>query len=469
MTAYQEDLEDRLRRVLHEQAGSLQVRPTAWPNSAVSDPQRTARRFGPAGNRSLGENRVRGGGAVRRLPFGGLAVAFGAAVTALVAMVAVLVVGHHTPASESGGDVPARARSLGSLVSELAILRRPQTIADRRAPASVTSGPEVVHNLTRLAATVSAPGAETVRVYLVVRMLLGGSSGTLGARYGSVAAVVTASIVSATGRVGVVGNGWAGSLTRPVGVSQANGLDASIVPDGVARVKWVFAQAGTASEVHQLITAYPTVTNNVALAPVARHQGLLANVTWYDANGHVIQTFNAAAERARHTREIEQAISASSRRRVASTLINSFAVLRAPRPAGSPRLPSGTAAALAEQGGYGLNITQARFVTADGHGFWLVPGTSGVCLSGPSPSGITGCNTVKAVDDGGLVGASAGPGWEMLEGVAPDGNPTISIVLSNGQTKHVAVVDNVYAVTVHVKPTALIVRNSAGRLRRLTL
>ena len=468
MTAYREDLEDRLRRVLHEQAGSLQVRPAAWPNSAVSDPQRTARRFGPAGDRSLGENRVRGGGAVRRLPFGGLAVAFGAAVTVLVAVVAVLVVGHHTPASESGGDVPAGARSLGSLVSELAILRRPQTIADRHAPASVTSGPEVVHNLTRLAATVSAPGAEAVRVYLVVRML-GGNGSASGATHGSVAAVVTATIVSATGRVGVVGNGWAGSLTRPVGVSQANGLDASIVPDGVARVKWVFAQAGAASEVHQLITVYPTVRNNVALAPVARHQGLLASVTWYDANGHVIQTFNAAAERARHTREIEQAISASSRRRVASTLINSLAVLRAPRPAGSPRLPSGTAAALAEQAGYGLNITQARFVTADGHGFWLVPGTSGVCLSGPSPSGLTGCNTVKAVEDGGLVGGTAGPGWEMLEGVAPDGNPTISIVLSNGQTKHVAVVDNVYAVTVHVKPTALIVRNSAGRLRRLTL
>ena len=115
MTAYQEDLEDRLRRVLHEQAGSLQVRPTAWPNSAVSDPQRTARRFGRAGDRSLGENRVRGGCAVRRLPFGGLAVAFGAAVTVLVAVVAVLVVGHHSPASGSRGDVPrGRVRSVRS-------------------------------------------------------------------------------------------------------------------------------------------------------------------------------------------------------------------------------------------------------------------------------------------------------------------------------------------------------------------
>jgi hypothetical protein len=468
MTAYREDLEDRLRRVLHEQAGSLQVRPGAWPNSAVSDPQRTARRFGRAGDRGPGKNRVRSGGAVRRLPFGGLAVVFGAAVTVLVAVVAVLVVGRHSPTGRSGGDVPVGARSLGSLVSELAILRRPQTLADRHAPASVTSGREVVHNLTRLAATVSAPGAEAVRVYLVVRML-GANGSASGARHGSVSAVVTATIVSATGRVGVVGNGWAGSLTRPVGVSQANGLDASIVPDGVARVKWVFAQAVTASQVHRLITVYPTVRNNVALAPVARQQGLLARVTWYDANGHVVQTFNAAAERARRTREIERAISASSRRRVAPALITSLTVLRAPRRAGSPRLPSGTAAAMAEQGSYGLNITQARFVTADGHGFWLVPGTSGVCLSGPSPSGLTGCNTVKAVEDGGLVGGTAGPGWGMLEGVAPDGNPTISIVLSNGQTKHVPVIDNVYAVTVHVKPTALIVRNAAGRLRRLTL
>jgi hypothetical protein len=360
------------------------------------------------------------------------------------------------------------ARSLDSLVSELAILRRPQTLGDRHAPASVTRGAEVVHNLTRLAATVSTPGAEAVRVYLVVRVL-GANSSVSGARQGSAAAVVTATIVSATGRVGVVGNGWAGSITRPVSVLHANGLDASIVPDGVARVKWVFAQAGAASEVHQLITVYPTVRDNIALAPVARHQGLLTSVTWYDANGHLLQTFNAAAERARRVREIEQAISASSTRRVAPSLINSLAVLRAPRPAGSPRLPSGTAAAMAQQGSYGLNITQARFVTADGHGFWLVPGTSGVCLSGPSPSGLTGCNTVKAVEDGGLVGGTAGRGWGMLEGVAPNGNRIITIVLANGQIKDVPVVDNVYAVTLRTKPIALIVRNSAGRLRRLTL
>ena len=45
MTAYRENLEDRLRRVLHEQAGSLRVRPSEWPDSPVSDPQRTARWF----------------------------------------------------------------------------------------------------------------------------------------------------------------------------------------------------------------------------------------------------------------------------------------------------------------------------------------------------------------------------------------------------------------------------------------
>ena len=163
MTAYREDLEDRLRRVLHEQAGSLQVRPTAWPNSAVSDAQRTARRFGRAGDRGLGESRVRGGGAVRRLPSGGWRSRSAPPSPCSSRWWRCLGWATTTPASESRGDVPARARSLRSLVSELAILRRPQTIADRHAPASVTSGPEVVHNLTRLAATVSAPGANAVR------------------------------------------------------------------------------------------------------------------------------------------------------------------------------------------------------------------------------------------------------------------------------------------------------------------
>ena len=240
MTASQEDLEDRLRRVLHEQAGSLQVRPTAWPNSAVSDRSADRAPVWPAGDRRVGEHRVRGGDAVRGLTFGGLAVAFGAAVTVLVAVVAVLWWATIPPRVNLEAMSPrGRVRSVRSSPSSpsFAVHRRLPTATPRLGHERA----EVVHNLTRLAATVSAPGAEAVRVYLVVRMLLGGGSG-VGGQVWLCSRGGDRTIVSATGRVGVVGNGWAGSLTRPVGVSQANGLDASIVPDGVARVKWVFAE-----------------------------------------------------------------------------------------------------------------------------------------------------------------------------------------------------------------------------------
>lgn len=266
--------------------------------------------------------------------------------------------------------------------------------------------------------------------------------------------------------------GWAGSLTRPLVVRQANGLDGSIVPDGVTRVKWVFADTRPALDHQRLITLYPTVRNNLALAPIARHQGLLSSITWYGAGGRVIQTFDAAAQRAQQARKAAQAIARSSRRPVATSLISTLAVLRSLSRAGSPPLPFETAAAMAQEGGYGLNVAQARYVTADGNRFWLVPGSTGACLVGPLPRFLTICNGLTgpgSPDGGGFAGGSAGANWQMLEGIVPDGNPTVSVVLANGETKRVPVVDNVYSVTAHGGLTALIVRNSAGHLRRIRL
>jgi hypothetical protein len=50
----------------------------------------------------------------------------------------------------------------------------------------------------------------------------------------------------------------------------------------------------------------------------------------------------------------------------------------------------------------------------------------------------------------------------MLDGLAPDGNPTVSLVLADGQVKRAHVVDNVYSIVVSGKPAALIIRDSAG-------
>jgi hypothetical protein len=86
MTTSQENLEERLRRVLHEQARELQVHPAEWQGAP----------------RVVDHSRPRG-----LRPFGGLAVAFGSAIALLVAIGALVLVGHHNAGTKAGAGVPS--------------------------------------------------------------------------------------------------------------------------------------------------------------------------------------------------------------------------------------------------------------------------------------------------------------------------------------------------------------------------
>jgi hypothetical protein len=116
----------------------------------------------------------------RRLPRAGAVVTgVGVTVAIVVAALAVLLVGHGRPRAQSAsaGRVPAAAQEL---VSMLAVLRRPQTEADRTLPASLlhsqaAGGAVIVPGLTRLVATVPSANElltgralQKIRVYLVV-------------------------------------------------------------------------------------------------------------------------------------------------------------------------------------------------------------------------------------------------------------------------------------------------------------
>ena len=59
----------------------------------------------------------------------------------------------------------------------------------------------------------------------------------------------------------------------------------SVVPDGVIEVRWGFTGH------HQSVTVYPTVENNVAIAPVAGGEGRLVAMTWYGPAGQVVGSF----------------------------------------------------------------------------------------------------------------------------------------------------------------------------------
>lgn len=88
MSTSRESLEDRLRRVLHEQAQALQVPPAEWqgPARAVA-PRRP--RWSPR--------------------FGGLVVGLGSAIAVVVIVGALVLVGHHTAGTKPGAGGPSGA------------------------------------------------------------------------------------------------------------------------------------------------------------------------------------------------------------------------------------------------------------------------------------------------------------------------------------------------------------------------
>jgi hypothetical protein len=90
MTSAQENLEDRLRRVLDEQAQALQVDPAGWQ--------------GPV--RTVADRRPRWSP-----PVGWLAVGFGSAIAVLVVVGALVLVGHHDAGTKAGAGVRSGART----------------------------------------------------------------------------------------------------------------------------------------------------------------------------------------------------------------------------------------------------------------------------------------------------------------------------------------------------------------------
>jgi hypothetical protein len=232
----------------------------------------------------------------------GVISALAAGLAVAVAVLAIVLIGHYQATSRPSATVPAQARPLVSL---LAVLRRPQTAADRGLPAWAIRGQTFgdsrqnpLPTLTRLAATLPGLPSGGVRIFLIVQPATSlKSSNPRGPSRLGVGARVAALIVSHTGEDGTH-SVTAAQLYQPVnmfpgtgpGLFQGPGYNVGIVPDGVMRVRWVFDGRYAFAKKHRRPFAiYPAVHNNVAIARIVRNQGFVSSVTWYGANGRVIK------------------------------------------------------------------------------------------------------------------------------------------------------------------------------------
>jgi hypothetical protein len=393
--------------------------------------------------------------------------------TAVVVVVVIVIgaIGHtdHGSAPGSAASIPEKG-----LISRLAVLRRPQHPSDRL-PAAGAALLQRLHvsfdpKLTRLAVSMTPEPHGTTRldVYLIVT---GGVGRRAGYSFASVRTVVVA--VSRHGRFQLSSSGlsapgaaaFAQDVSAPMGLGGQSGIRVGIVPDGVARVRWVLTQFPTSTA--SPVTVYPRVQNNVAIATgVSGNQ--LVSATWYGPDERVISSFSDRARIDREEAAQARLIDRSAHEPIARELVEHFSVFGQPPPRSAPIKPL-PAFARADIAAYPqqLNLDQARFVQYPGMpGFWLVPGRLGVAIAtSSSPPGLStdGAPLNRVLDGRMIASVGSAPPRETVYGLVPDGNPTVAIKLADRTTKTVRVIDNLYAVTLTQRPTTLTAKNAAGQ------
>jgi hypothetical protein len=233
---------------------------------------------------------------------------------AAVIAVAIATPGLRSHTGRSAVAVPAAAHQLASL---LGVLRRPQTAADRGFPSSIpVAGPQGATVLTALTRRVGelpgngAPrtdrssfslyllvtgpssrsrskGSDRVQIATVVgtstylHLLPGVAASEL---YEAKSALPTSDLEPPSG-LGGTGLAW------PAGV---RGYWFSIVPDGIARVRWAIAAPLGQGARWKRFTVYPKVQNNVAVGRFVPPGDFRVTVTWSRPDGHVVETFGPA-------------------------------------------------------------------------------------------------------------------------------------------------------------------------------
>lgn len=383
-----------------------------------------------------------------RIPEGTVAIAITCGVAVLVAAVALIALGGR---EQSGprATLPAPAAGTGALVAKLAVLRRSQTAADHL-PAKLhlttlgqTESPTIIPSLSRLVATPSG-----AKIYLVVTEPARGSdalwSPSLGDQLNIVAITDSGASTEGAGYpaaditdpTNVYLAGLKPAIGDQLNVTQriADAYDVTIVPDGVARVRWTFATR--TGGVGPVVTV--PVTNNVAITKLTAATTVPLHATWYAADGHVVPTTSAARTRALATKTATRrrtALAAATRSHIsaAPAILHAFAVFDFDSRSGTrtangyvishPTLAQLPLMLLPGRLGRGqqLDLRDVRVVVApSGQTLYVIPGANTICLfvvdnvhlpAGRSSSGASGgcaASLTSALTDGAGETASGG-------------------------------------------------------------
>ncbi len=443
------------------------VRPSNDLLERVNAQRRSERRPGWSGSRAAGV----------------LGTVVGLAVVVAIVLVISSLRAGHTHATGSGGASTEQA-----IVARLAVLRRSQTAADRLPEEQLQALQRFEHvtivpDLTRLITTVklrAAPNAPPINVYLAVERGTGANAGRA-ARSDSYIVTTLSSFTNfgllprtgrtlvAPGVAVVTGGSGAAAVGSPENVTGETGVFASVVPDGVVRVKWVFSgYDGLRARPGPSTTVYPRIIDNVALTSPRNAEGYLATVTWYGSSGQVIASFSDNKQIIAQQLGYERVIANSATNPIAPQLPTAYTVFRTPppKPAFVQQPYERWAAALVAKNPYKLNVAQARQAPfKNTPESWVIPGTRGFAiLLGPSTRAVGPISGRRsALSDGLVLVLRIGPRVEKVVGLAPNGNRTVTVVVGGGRRWTVKVLDNVYAVVVTGKAKYVIENNAGGQ------
>ncbi len=257
-----------------------------------ADARPPARRVEPGRGRARRIPRARGAGALM----------IGMSSLIAVAIVAVAI----TQLSPRHHEARPGSPGASQLLARIAVLRRPQNASDLL--------PRNLHFVTGRVGSIIQRLTRRVYVSGGTRMFLvavkpAADDPLWGPRFGDQVAIVAvagnqaaeirpipAADLSDADEVGIVSPGGGFTSSGP-----QDAYSVAVVPDGVARVSWRFV-AGNQGTVR---TADVTARNNAAILP--NNTGLLTRAAWYDAQGDVIPTTDAAFVKAIERREASTA------------------------------------------------------------------------------------------------------------------------------------------------------------------
>jgi hypothetical protein len=373
--------------------------------------------------------------------------------------------GHAHPANQPASGSPAGTRAL---TAELAVLRRPQSAADRAlehaAIANVPPPAQRIPSLTRLVASTAG-----IKIYLVVNKAgSDAQSPALGAQ---------ATIVTVTRHGAAEGPGFPAEAIRhgagrflPVPLAGPGRVVSGIqiVPDDVASAQVHFNRNGGVS--------YIRPKSNVLLVPPIDRYGKVIRIEWLNRRGEIVSSAEPAPPET-----LAQLMSGQS-----DTLIGEYQ--QRPHPAapglledfptfahGAYRSATLTVATptLAElpQLLLGLHrepdLNGIRHVTTpSGVDLWFIPARHTACQAEATNVSSTGAcaRNVAQIEAQGLWTYQRRPhaAGFFLVGLVPRTNATVTLTLSDGGTRTVPVVDGVVVTTAQGVKTIQL-RSATGR------